>query len=208
MMPRNSIPLSRLPGFRTGLLRYPGKAISSPDGRLLFVSDSGNHRVVVADAASGQVVDVIGSSEAGFKDGAFSECSLRSPQGVCLVQQRDDRGQVLFVADTENHAVRMADLQTRSLRTVQRGEDMNSPWDLCLGRSPGTMTGNPRVEEEEADTLYVAMAGSHQIWAIALDHSTWWRGQKREKGDCFLVAGSGKEENRNNSYPNKVSSLD
>ncbi len=40
------------------------------------------------------------------------------------------------------------------------------------------------------------MAGCHQIWALALEDSTWRKGQRREKGTCFAVAGSGREENR------------
>ena len=73
------------------------------------------------------------------------------------------------------------------------------------------------------------MAGSHQIWAFSLEASSWWKGQTSkeeknvfahvlknmckktflslftgEKGQVFLIAGNGKEENRNNSYPEKV----
>jgi hypothetical protein len=53
-----------------------------------------------------------------------------------------------------------------------------SPWDLCLN--------------QDKSGLVIAMAGSHQIWNFDL-HS----------GIMTLLAGSGKEENRNNSYPLK-----
>ena len=60
----------------------------------------------------------------------------------------------------------------------QNGLDMAlaSPWDLV-------------VHENE---LWIAMAGSHQIWSLDLSSMV-----------MSLKAGNGKEENRNNSYPLK-----
>ncbi len=61
-----------------------------------------------------------------------------------------------------------------------------------MGRSPGFNSD----DSQSFDTLFIAMAGCHQIWALALEDSTWWKGQRRERGTCFAVAGSGKEENK------------
>ena len=54
------------------------------------------------------------------------------------------------------------------------------------------------------NVLLIANAGTHQIWALALAEATWWKNQKLETGQCVRVAGSGAEENRNNSYPAKA----
>ena len=56
-----------------------------------------------------------------------------------------------------------------------------SPWDIV--QDSGTKS-----------LLLIAMAGTHQIWKFDLETKI-----------MTLVAGSGKEENRNNSYPLKSS---
>jgi outer membrane protein assembly factor BamB len=79
-----------------------------------------------------------------------------SPQGLAF------HGDEIYVADAGNHAVRAAHLGTGLVRTVagtgvrvrtradQQAGAMASPWDLAVA----------------GDTLHVAMAGSHQLWAL------------------------------------------
>lgn len=162
----------RLTAPETGL-RFPGKVLADEAGDRLFIADSNHHRIVVCDL-DGTVRDVIGSGAAGLLDGAFGEARLNKPQGMALDDGR------LYIADTENHAVRVADLEARTLETVagdgtmtygalrSRAKDakLNSPWDLVLvGRS-----------------LYIAMAGTHQLWRLDLD-----------EGIVEPYAGSGRE---------------
>ena len=45
----------------------------------------------------GKLLQVVGSGTIGRADGAFEACSFDHPQGMALV------GDVLYVADTENH---------------------------------------------------------------------------------------------------------
>ena len=71
-----------------------------------------------------------------------------------------------------------------------------SPWDLCLIQSQDMANG--------PDLLIIANAGSHQIWGLALQDLVWWKKQVIEAGRCVRLAGSGAEENRNNSYPTKA----
>ena len=93
-------------------------------------------------------------------------------------------GGQLYVADTENHQIRVVDFQARAVHTVAgtgkqgawSGEggdalrvDLNSPWDLAL--KPGI--------------LIVAMAGSHQLWVIDLLHN-----------QAYPYAGTGEEARR------------
>src|SRR5260370_34852849 len=92
----------------------------------------------------------------------------------------------LYIADTENHLIREVDLKSKTVKTVAgtgrqsrqpeagmaRSTALNSPWDLQLvGR-----------------TLYIAMAGPHQIWKLDLD-----------KQQVSIFAGSGGEERRDGS---------
>ena len=155
--------------LRTSTLAFPGKVLADEASGRLFIADSNHHRVLVA-TLDGHVTDVIGpraagpagTHDAGWTDGAFEDARFYRPQGLAL----DD--DVLFMADTENHLVRAANLTSRLVATVAgvgrpgvRGEPggaaletpISSPWDLVVsGR-----------------LLFVAMAGVHQIWMIDLD---------------------------------------
>jgi DNA-binding beta-propeller fold protein YncE len=142
-----------------GVLSFPGKVLADSASNRLFIADSNHNRIVVASLADGSVLDVIGSGAAGLLDGAFDAAAFLKPQGLAL------DGDALYVADTENHAIRRVDLKARKVETVAgTGEQarqfnvggagtsvaLNSPWDLVMA----------------GGALYVAMAGSHQIWRL------------------------------------------
>lgn len=155
-------------GQPAGLLAFPGKVLADEASQRLFIADSGHNRIVVADLNSYAVLDVIGSGVAGLQDGTFEAAAFDTPQGMAL------RGDTLYVADMENHALRAVDLAARTVTTIAgTGEQLfgrssllavpaaqvtlSSPWDLALG---------------EGDSLYVAMAGTHQVWLLHLDAGT------------------------------------
>ena len=124
-------------------LRFPGKLASDVNGSRLFISDSNNHRIVITKM-SGEFIDQIGGNGAKLVDGPYESCCFKRPQGVCYDGDRD----ILYVADTENHALRQVDLNTRMVRTLAgngyQGRDykggargkvqqLSSPWDVELG---------------------------------------------------------------------------
>ncbi len=139
----------------TGSLAFPGKVVGLADGGFAF-SDTGHHRVVVLDPSLA-VKDVIGNGLAGLRDGELAAASFKKPQGLA------EDGDRLYVADTENHAIRVVDRKARTVSTVAgtgeigkmilrdkgpaRERALRSPWDVAF-------TGG---------LLYVALAGSHQI---------------------------------------------
>ena len=84
------------------ILSFPGKV--SSDGAVLYVADSGHHRLLVVELSSGAVLNVIGCGEAGLKDGTFKEACFSSPQGIAHYSGN------LYVADTGNHVVRMVSM--------------------------------------------------------------------------------------------------
>jgi len=143
-------------------LFFPGKVLADADSRRLFIADSTHHRVVVTDL-DGNKLAVIGGGVAGRADGDFEHARFNDPQGMAL------RDNVLYVADRKNHLIRAVDLGAHAVRTVagtgQQGHDreagdeaaalkvpLNSPWDLYL----------------KGHQLFIAMAGSHQIWVLDL----------------------------------------
>uniref|UniRef100_A0A2K6FBL4 NHL repeat-containing protein 2 n=1 Tax=Propithecus coquereli TaxID=379532 RepID=A0A2K6FBL4_PROCO len=75
-------------------------------------------------------------------------------------------------------------------------QPISSPWDVVFGSS------GPEVQRD--DILWIAMAGTHQIWALLLDSGKLPKKNELKKGTCLRFAGSGNEENRNNAYPHKA----
>ena len=80
-------------------LKYPGKLTISPCEKMLAVSDSGHHQIVILEK-NGIVVKRIGSGNAGLKDGEANVSQFNSPQGLAWCEN------AIYVADTENHSIR------------------------------------------------------------------------------------------------------
>ena len=59
-----------------------------------------------------RVETVIGAGAPGHNDGAFGEATLDEPEGIAA------QGQRLYIADTNNHQIRVADLATATVRTL------------------------------------------------------------------------------------------
>ncbi|MCB1020975.1 MAG: redoxin domain-containing protein [Bryobacterales bacterium] len=145
------------------VLSFPGKVLADDAGDRLFIADTNHNRIVIASLSTGNVLDIVGSGEAGFSDGSFAEAMLDHPQGMAV------EGDLLYIADTDNHAIRRADLRARQVVTLAgdgeqaedfdnrpgtaRGRRLNSPWDLDLAHG----------------VLFIAMAGQHQIWGLDLE---------------------------------------
>lgn len=131
--------------FRDPRLAFPGKVLAEPDGRRLFIADTGHHRILICDRR-GKVSDVVGSGARGLLNASFSEAQFDHPQGLAL------DGDTLYVADAGNHAVRSVSLKTRQVSTALEDPRVRSPWDLALARG----------------TLYIAAAGTHRLFAADL----------------------------------------
>ena len=160
----------------TSTLAFPGKVLADEGSGRLFIADSNHHRVVVA-SLDGEIADVIGDGHAGFVNGAFDGARFYRPQGLALDGDR------LFVADTENHAVRMADLRERRVTTVA-GTGRQAAWGGQGGVATTTSLSSPWdvLVRPGLGLLFVAMAGTHQIWMIDL-----------ARGLALPYAGSGRE---------------
>jgi thiol-disulfide isomerase/thioredoxin len=138
---------------------FPGKVLADAASKRLFIADSTYHRIVITDL-EGKKIAIAGSGKEGLKNGKFAEARFSDPQGMCL------DGDILYVADRKNHAIRALDLKNETVSLVagtgeqdrygrNKGGDakktgLNSPWDLLL----------------HDKMIYVAMAGHHQLWTF------------------------------------------
>jgi sugar lactone lactonase YvrE/thiol-disulfide isomerase/thioredoxin len=143
-------------------LRFPGKILANEATGRLFVADSNHNRIVVA-GLDGTLVDVIGSGEIGLADGDFATARFNHPQGLAL------RGNALYVADTENHAIREVNLDDRTVETVAGTGVQNRERRSFRASDPAkTPLSSPWALWVHEDDLYIAMAGVHQIWRMRL----------------------------------------
>lgn len=157
-------------------LRYPGKVLVDPAGQRLFVTDSNHNRIVISDL-QGTVVQVIGSGQAGRRDGSFQDAQFFRPQGTCLVDE------ILYVADTENHLIRRINLQTQQVETLAGTGMQGTPGLLTQGPLLTTPMNSPWSIAHVNGILYIAMAGPHQIWSHPLGTD-----------QIGVFAGSGRED--------------
>lgn len=155
-------------------LKFPGKIHARKDH--LWIADTGHNRVLDC-LPNGRILRAYGTNSPGLVDGSPIDASFTSPQGMCIVEGH------LYVADTGNHAIRKIDLTTYEVETVagtgKRAKaapkgpsnpletDLNSPWDIAY---------HNRI-------LYIAMAGSHQLWQLSLSNEM-----------ISVCAGTGRED--------------
>ncbi len=91
-------------------LQHP-LGIAALDG-LLYIADTYNHKIKVLDPRTRKVTTLAGTGASGSSDGPLKSASFYEPGGIAALPGR------LFVADTNNHAVRHIDLITGQVGTV------------------------------------------------------------------------------------------
>ena len=173
VMQRSSLPTVPPRGPEQAL-SFPGKVLADAAGGRLFIADTNHNRIIVS-SFGGDVQQVIGTGEEALIDGSFSRSAFNHPQGMAI------DGDLLYLADTENHAIRRLDLQAGQVETIAgtgeqgyerdgrrpgRSFSISSPWDVVLHNG----------------VIYIAMAGIHQLWSLDL-----------ETGMIGAYAGSGRE---------------
>ena len=167
-------------------LRYPGKLAVDAVGQRLFISDSNHHRIIVTDL-EGNFIDTIGSGRIGLTDGDYDKARFFRLQGL------DYHDGKLYVADAENHALRVVDTKAKTVATLVgngtqgrdyqggkggREQPISTPWDVFV----------------EGSQVFIAMAGTHQIWSydlkakIAKNYSGNGSEQNLNRNDRLLAA--------------------
>ncbi len=151
-------------GLPQTVLSFPGKVRVDAKGGRLFISDTDHNRIVVAALDSGKVLAIIGSGKQGFRDGDFATAEFNHPQGVAL----SAAGDTLYIADTNNHALRAADLAGKTVTTLDGTGAQASAYPPRAGTAPGVALSSPWDLVSDGNDLYIAMAGCHQIWKMDL----------------------------------------
>jgi thiol-disulfide isomerase/thioredoxin len=91
-------------------LQHP-LGVAYHDGAV-YIADTYNHRIKKLDPKTGRVETLAGTGKPGLQDGPAREAQFYEPGGISLAGNR------LFIADTNNHAIRTIDLHTAEVRTL------------------------------------------------------------------------------------------
>ena len=143
-------------------LAFPSKVLATH--KSLFIADTGHHRIVVTNL-EGELLHAIGSGKSGVKDGNFNTAEFSAPQGMTF----DNQNQILYVADTENHALRKIDLRRQSVNTIAGIGTQSRNLSFTQGNALDIALNSPWDLVKYENLLYIAMAGSHQIWMMDLE---------------------------------------
>jgi thiol-disulfide isomerase/thioredoxin len=81
-------------------------------GKLLVVADTYNDKLKILDPASRRLATWAGDGTGGWRDGPAGEARFDEPGGVAVADG------VVFVADTNNHRIRLLDPEGARVRTV------------------------------------------------------------------------------------------
>lgn len=151
-------------------LSFPGKITADAEREWLVISDSNHRRLLLTDF-DGEVEVVVGNGESPLAVGdrlgvyaarKFTDPLFENPQGVVI------DGDTLYIADAGTHSIVKVGLVSGLVETIAgTGEQslyrhqggsalnvpLNSPYDLSLNDG----------------TLYIAMAGFHQLWTMDID---------------------------------------
>lgn len=123
-------------------LQHPLGVAWDKKRKLLYVADSYNHKIKVVDpkmkncatlAGTGEARNVVGSS---FTQSAFNE-----PGGLCV----EENGRLMYVADTNNHQIKVLDLETKilSMLPILKPEACDVPDNLPVQKDK--ITNLPRL---------------------------------------------------------------
>ncbi|KAG5625949.1 hypothetical protein H5410_011167 [Solanum commersonii] len=98
------------PHLLTSPLKFPGKLAVDVLNNRLFISDSNHNRIVVTDLEGNFLVQVGSTGAEGLRDGNFDDATFNRPQGLAYNAKKN----LLYVADTENHALSFSTLHGMS----------------------------------------------------------------------------------------------
>jgi hypothetical protein len=157
---------------REARLQHPLGVVWSETEKLLYVADSYNHKIKVVDPTTKRCTTLAGTGQSGLVDGPFEHAQFSEPGGLCL----DPTERELFVADTNNHVIRVLDLDQRTVTQLR----VKAP-DVSVTRSapaPGfkRLTGK-RAQVVQCPPVTVGGGGGGEVRLtlhVTLPPSTDW----------------------------------
>ncbi len=182
----------QIPGYRNGL--FDAARFDSPDGlslsddeSTLFVADTSNHVIRAVDLETHEVSTIAGDAltEDALVDGTLTEAAFNEPRDVIA------DGDLLYVSDAANAAIRTIDLDAESVHTLSGANapdgdsdgdtDPDGPADEAIFADPyGLALG------DGGSTLFVTDGADP--WGTGVEHDA-IRSVDTDSGEVSTVAG-------------------
>jgi len=131
----------------------------------LYIADSGNHRIRVVDLGTALIHTVAGSGVGSFSGdgGPATEAALYTPAAVAF----SPGARKLYIGDTDNHRVRVVDLETLTIATFAGTGDVVFNGDLRAAGETALMY--PRgIAVSPFQMLYISDTGHHIVRRTAI----------------------------------------
>ncbi|XP_062352290.1 NHL repeat-containing protein 2 isoform X2 [Cinclus cinclus] len=123
-------------------LQHPLGVTWDKKRKLLYVADSYNHKIKVVDPKMKNCATLAGTGEAGDVVGSsFTQSAFNEPGGLCV----EESGRLMYVADTNNHQIKVLDLETKilSMLPILKPEACDVPDNLPVQKDK--ITNLPRL---------------------------------------------------------------
>ncbi|XP_023571231.1 NHL repeat-containing protein 2 isoform X2 [Octodon degus] len=96
-------------------LQHPLGVAWDKKRNLLYVADSYNHKIKVVDPKTKSCTTLAGTGNTNnVASSSFTESTFNEPGGLCV----GENGQLLYVADTNNHQIKVMDLETKTVSVL------------------------------------------------------------------------------------------
>ena len=155
-------------GGTNGLLNQPMGLAITVDDSSLFVSSHFGHRILIINVATANVSTLAGSGTRGADDGAPAVASFHHPLGLALGSD----GTSLFVADRNNHKIRVINIHSGTVTTLAGSGVPGASDGIGTSSAFRYPTGlaiqqhAPYAGSERAATLFVADLSNHCIRTV------------------------------------------
>jgi thiol-disulfide isomerase/thioredoxin len=142
-----------------GVLRFPTRLAVGETS--IWIADTGHNRILEC-THDGRILRQYGSGNPGYWDGRDRDAGFTDPQGLALGKD------VVYVADTGNHAIRRIRLHNGEVDTIAGtgtvGHDLPNP-----GAEPRQLAMSaPSDVAALGDDIYIAVSGQNQVWQLNL----------------------------------------
>ncbi|XP_065828460.1 NHL repeat-containing protein 2-like isoform X2 [Oscarella lobularis] len=146
----------------TAMFSNPSGLAVHHKARKIYLTDTGNHCIRSVDIETGGVSTLVGAArEHGFVDGIGPKAQFKTPQGICI----DERRNLLYVSDTDNHVIRRIHIDTREVVTIsgtfRKHGNEDGTGSEARFYHPTALTYN-----SEDDILYVSDHYNHLVRKI------------------------------------------
>lgn len=82
-------------------------------GHRVYIADTYNHKIKMLDTTTGEVTTLAGTGQTGLANGPREHAQLAEPGGLSVANGR------CYIADTNNHSIRVLDLETGTVSTLE-----------------------------------------------------------------------------------------